>query len=221
MKVLLACEESQAVCIEFRKLGHEAFSCDILPTSGPNSDWHIQDDVIKIIHSDYWDLMIAFPPCTHLAVSGSRHFEKKRLDGRQHEGIEFFMQIINAPIEHIVVENPVGIMSTVFRQPDQCIHPYYFGDPYSKKTCLWLKNLDPLKHYKNGDQLDLYDEKPGITHTHKGEFVTFSSGKRMPKWYNDSSGKNGGHLRSKTFPGIAKAMAIQFSAQIEERINVK
>lgn len=219
MRVLLACEESQAVCVEFRKLGHEAFSCDILPTSGPNKNWHIQDDVINVIQSNHWDLMIAFPPCTHLAVSGARHFEQKRLDGRQQQGIDFFMAMVNAPIQHIAIENPVGIMSRIYRQPDQCIHPYFFGDPYSKKTCLWLKNLEPLKHYRQGDQLNLYDTKPTITHTHKGEFVTFSSGKRMPKWYNSASGKNAGHLRSKTFPGIARAMAIQFSAQIEERIN--
>ena len=219
MKVLLACEESQAVCTEFRKLGHEAYSCDILPTSGSNPDWHIQDDVLNVIRTNHWDLMIAFPPCTHLAVSGARHFDQKRLDGRQQEGIDFFMEMVNAPIEHIVIENPVGIMSTEYRQPDQCIHPYFFGDPFSKKTCLWLKNLEPLKHYKEGDQLDLYDLKPKVTHTHKGEFVTFSSGKKMPKWYNDAAGKNGGHLRSKTFPGIAKAMAVQFSMQIESKLN--
>jgi site-specific DNA-cytosine methylase len=216
MKVLVACEESQAVCKEFRKLGHEAFSCDILPCSGDNPEWHIQGDVLEAIDSQKWDLMIAFPPCTHLAVSGARHFEQKRKDGRQQKAIEFFMRMINAPIKYIAVENPVGIMSTQYRKPDQCIHPYYFGDEYSKKTCLWLKNLEPLKHYSAGDQLVIGDEAPKVTHVGKGEFVTFSSGKRMAKWYNEAGGKNGGHLRSKTFPGIAKAIAEQFSQQIKD-----
>lgn len=216
MKVLVACEESQAVCKEFRALGHEAYSCDLLPASGGMPEWHIQGDVLETIESQHWDLMIAFPPCTHLAVSGARHFEQKRKDGRQQAAIDFFMKMINAPIEHIAVENPVGIMSTQYRKPDQCIHPYYFGDEYSKKTCLWLKNLEPLKHYPPNAQLAIGDEEPKVTHVGKGEFVTFSSGKRMAKWYNDAGGKNGGHLRSKTFPGIAKAIAEQFSKQIEE-----
>lgn len=215
MKVLLACEESQAVCKEFRRLGHEAFSCDILPTSGDNPKWHIQDDLMDVMYDGSWDLMVAFPPCTHLAVSGARHFKQKQEDGRQQQGIDFFMNVVNAPIEFIAVENPVGIMSTLYRKPDQIIHPYYFGDSYSKKTCLWLKNLEPLKHYRLGDQLEIGDPFAKITHVDPGEFVTFSSGKRMPKWYNEASGKNGGHLRSKTFPGIAKAIAEQFSYQIE------
>ena len=218
MKVLVACEESQAVCKEFRELGHEAFSCDILPCSGDNPEWHIQGDVLEAIDAQQWDLMIAFPPCTHLAVSGARHFEQKRKDGRQKQAIDFFMKMINAPIKYIAVENPVGIMSTHYRKPDQCIHPYYFGDEYSKKTCLWLKNLEPLKHYPPGAQLTIDDETPKVTHVDKGEFITFSSGKRMAKWYNEAGGKNGGHLRSKTFPGIAKAIAQQFSRQIEDKI---
>ena len=145
MKVLLACEESQAVCKEFRRLGHEAFSCDILPTSGDNPEWHIQDDLMDVMYDGSWDLMVAFPPCTHLAVSGARHFKQKQKDGRQQQGIDFFMNVVNAPIEFIAVENPVGIMSTLYRKPDQIIHPYYFGDSYSKKTCLWLNNLEPFK----------------------------------------------------------------------------
>jgi site-specific DNA-cytosine methylase len=219
MRVLLACEESQAVCSEFRKLGHEAYSCDILPTSGNNPEWHIQSDVLQVIKDESWDLMIAFPPCTHLAVSGARHFDQKKQDGRQKAAIEFFLAMVNAPIKYIAVENPVGIMSTLYKRPTQCIHPYYFGDPYSKKTCLWLKNLRPLKHYQNGTQLSIDDIGAKVTHVDKGEFITFSSGKRMPKWYNEASGKNAGHLRSKTFPGIARAMAIQFSKQIEEHLT--
>lgn len=124
MKILLACEESQAVCIEFRKRGHEAYSCDILPCSGGHPEWHIQEDVLKVIHSQHWDMMIAFPPCTHLAVSGAAWFEQKRKDGRQQQGIDFFMQIVNAPIERIAIENPIGIMSKIYRKPDQVIQPY-------------------------------------------------------------------------------------------------
>jgi hypothetical protein len=202
MRVLLACEESQAVCKEFRKLGHEAFSADLLECSGENPEWHIQGDVLKIIN-DGWDLMIAFPPCTHLAVSGSRHFKNKIQDGRQEQGVEFFMKMVNAPIEKIAIENPIGIMSTRYRKPDQIIHPYFFGDSYSKSTCLWLKNLKPLIHIKESP---LFPEE--VTHVDKGEFVTFSSGKRMAKWYNEASGN--GHKRSKTFSGIAKAMAKQW-----------
>lgn len=210
MKILLACEESQAVCSEFRKLGHEAWSADLLDCSGPHPEWHKKGDVLEIIN-DNWDLMIAFPPCTHLAVSGARHFENKRKDGRQQEAIQFFMKMINAHhIPKIAVENPIGIMSTEYDKPTQIIHPYHFGDPYSKSTCLWLKNLPPLKYNrksKNGESIAEID--PHLPNeVEKGEFVTFSSGKRMAKWYNEASGN--GHLRSKTFPGIAKAMASQW-----------
>ena len=220
MRVLLACEESQAVCKEFRRLGHEAYSCDILPTSGENPEWHIQEDLMDVMYDGSWDLMVAFPPCTHLAVSGARHFKQKQEDGRQQQGVDFFMNVVNAPIEYIAVENPVGIMSSLYRKPDQIIHPYYFGDSYSKKTCLWLKNLEPLKHYRPGDQLEIDDPFAKITHVDPGELVTFSRGKRMPKWYNEASGKNGGHPRSKTFPGIAKAIAEQFSYQIESGARI-
>lgn len=225
MRILLACEESQAVCKEFRELGHEAFSCDIIDCSGSNRDWHIKDDVLNVIHNYKWkwDMMIAFPPCTHLAVSGARHFQQKRKDGRQQKGIEFFMQMLNAPIPLIAVENPIGIISGDYIgreipelkekynlpiKPSQIIHPYHFGDPYSKATCLWLKGLKPLTYNKKKDKQKelVFEEYP--TEVDKGEFVTFSSGKRMAKWYNEASGN--GHLRSKTFPGIAKAMAEQW-----------
>lgn len=196
MKILVACEESQAVCIAFRERGHEAYSCDILDCSGGHPEWHIQDDVLKHLN-DGWDMMIAFPPCTHLAVSGARHFEQKRKDGRQQEGIDFFMALINAPIPRIAVENPVGIMSSHYRRPDQIIQPWQFGDSAQKTTCLWLKNIPPLLPTQI---------------VSKGEFTTFKSGKKHPKWYADAfiSGKHG-NLRSKTFPGIAKAMAEQWS----------
>jgi hypothetical protein len=201
MKVLLACEESQAVCIEFRKFGIEAFSCDIVDCTGGYPEWHIKDDVLNVIEKG-WDLMIAFPPCTHLAVSGAKHFKQKIKDGRQQQGIDFFMKIVNAPINKIAIENPIGIMSKIYRKPDQIIQPYYFGDEAQKKTCLWLKNLPKLYH---NEKANLFDNK--ITHVNKGEFLTFSSGKKMPKWYSNADGA----LRSKTFKGIAKAMAEQWS----------
>ena len=204
MKILLACEESQAVCLEFRKRGHEAYSADILKCSGSHPEWHLKGDVLEIIEED-WDMLIAFPPCTHLAVSGARHFEQKIADGRQQAGIDFFMKMINANIPKIAVENPIGIMSTKYRKPDQIIQPYYFGDSYSKSTCLWLKGLPKLTHVSEKDS-PLFPEQ--VTHVDKGEFVTFSSGKRMAKWYCEASGN--GHIRSKTFPGIAKAMAEQW-----------
>ena len=207
MRILLACEESQAVCIEFRKKGHDAFSCDIQDCSGPYPEWHIKADVIQQLNKG-WDMMIAFPPCTHLAVSGARHFEQKKKDGRQQEGIDFFMKMINAPIEKIAVENPIGIMSKIYRKADQIIHPYYFGDPYSKSTCLWLKNLPKLYHQKKPD---LFSQE--ITHTEKGEYKEWidkktGKKKRQALWYYEAFAD--GKTRSKTFPGIAKAMADQW-----------
>ena len=211
MRVLLACEESQAVCKEFRKLGHEAYSCDIQECSGGYPEWHFKQDIFEVIEMG-WDIMIAFPPCTHLAVSGAAHFEKKRKDGRQQEGIDFFMKIVNAPIERIAIENPVGIMSNIYRKPDQVIHPYYFGDEAQKTTCLWLKNLPPLYH---NAKPNLFDQD--ITHVGKGEFFEWvdkktGKTKRQPKWYAEAfmHTKEHGKERSKTFPGIAKAMATQW-----------
>ena len=216
MKVLVACEESQAVCIEFRKRGHEAYSCDILPCSGGHPEWHILYDIEKVLNGSFqeygqfwteegtveppikWDLMIGFPPCTDLAVSGAAWFEQKRKDGRQAKSIKFFLTLIDAPIDKIAIENPVGIMSTVYRKPDQIIQPYQFGDSFSKKTCLWLKGLPLLQPTEIVD---------------RGEFITYESGKTMPKWYADAyklSPKERAKLRSKTFPGIARAMAEQW-----------
>jgi len=212
MRVLIACEESQAVCKEFRKLGHEAFSCDIQECSGGHPEWHYQQDVFEVIDMG-WDMMIAFPPCTHLAVSGAAWFEEKRKDGRQQQGIDFFMKIVNAPIQRIAVENPVGIMSKIYRKPDQVIQPYYFGYEFQKTTCLWLKNLPPLYH---NAAPNLFDDV--VTHTNKGEFFEWvdkktGKKKKQPKWYADAFMYNKeliGKMRSKTFPGIAKAMAEQW-----------
>ena len=192
MKILVACEESQAVTKELRKLGHEAFSCDILSCSGGHPEWHLKQDVFKVIEKG-WDMMIAFPPCTDLAVSGARHFERKRADGTQQKSIKFFMDLANAPIEKIAIENPIGIMSTEWRKPDQIIQPWQFGNKAQKSTCLWLKNLPKLKP---------------TNIVEKGEFFEFTSKKgekkRMPMWYYKALQKaktpaQRRTLRSKTF----------------------
>ena len=204
MKILVACEESQAVTKELRKLGHEAFSCDLLPCSGGRPEWHYQQDVFEVIDQG-WDMMIAFPPCTDLAVSGARHFERKRKDGSQQKSIDFFMKLANASIDKIALENPVGIMSTKWRKPNQIIQPWQFGDKAQKSTCLWLKGLPELQSTNIVD---------------KGEFFEFTSKKgekkRMPMWYYKAlqeakTPEQRRTLRSKTFQGIAKAMANQWT----------
>jgi site-specific DNA-cytosine methylase len=195
MRVLIACEFSGTVREAFAKLGHDAWSCDLEPTDTPGN--HYQGDVMDIL-ADGWDLMIAHPPCTHLAVSGARHFEQKRKDGRQQQGIDLFMQMINAPIPKIAVENPVGIMSTIYQKPSQIIEPYEYGHNCTKKTCLWLKGLPLLKPTNIVD---------------KGDVWVAKSGKRMSQWYYDSSclpPKEREKMRNKTFQGIADAMADQW-----------
>ena len=220
MRVLVACEESQAVTIELRKLKHEAYSCDLLPCSGGHPEWHYQTDVFKVIMGGGWDMMIAFPPCTHLTVSGAMHFKEKIADGRQQKGRDFFMAMVNAPIKKIAVENPIGIMSTHYRKPDQVIQPYFFGDGFTKTTCLWLKNLPLLQHFK---EVDLFNDK--ITHVNTSneykEWVCKKTGKlkRQQMWYykaltNAKTKEERSTIRSKTFPGIAKAMAEQWGGKI-------
>ena len=143
MKVLVACEESQEVCKAFREKGHEAYSCDIQECSGGHPEWHLQQDEMTLL-SEKWDMIIAFPPCTDLAVSGARHFAKKRADGRQQRSIDFFMRFVNADCPKVAIETPIGIMSSHYRKPDQIIQPYWFGDHARKSTCLWLKGLPKL-----------------------------------------------------------------------------
>jgi hypothetical protein len=232
MRILVACEESQAITKELRKLGHDAYSCDLLKCSGGHPEWHFQDDVFKIIENhggilqngdenistDQWEMMIAHPPCTFLAVSGARwyyHPEDKDMpvqNRRPHpkfpnrvndrdEALEFFIKLIEAPIEKIAVENPVGIVNTKYKKPTQTVHPWMFGDEASKATCLWLKNLPKLEPTKI---------------VGKGERVVLSSGKSLPKWYSDAltQAKTAAErrtLRSKTFEGMAKAMAEQWT----------
>ena len=205
-RILVACEESQAVTKAFRELGHEAFSCDLLPCSGGHPEWHFQEDMFEVIKKEpKFDLMIAFPPCTDLAVSGARHFERKIADGSQQKSIQFFMDIINADVDKIAVENPIGIMSGKYRKPDQIIQPWMFGDKAQKSTCIWLKNLPKLQ------PTDIVE---------KGEFFEFTSKKgekkRMPMWYyralqEAKTPEQRRTLRSKTFQGIADAMAKQWS----------
>jgi len=216
VSVLVGCEESQSVTIELRKLGIEAFSCDIQPCSGGHPEWHYQQDIFEVFELG-WDAMICFPPCTHLAVSGAAWFEQKRKDGRQQQGIDFFMAMVNAPIKHIAIENPVGIMSKLYRKPDQTIQPYYFGDEAQKTTHLWLKNLPPLYH---NEKPNLFDGN--VTHSTHGEFWEyFSKSKnkmqREPIWKKTSIGLTSDERsreRSKTFPGIAKAMAKQWGGYL-------
>ena len=190
MKILVACEESQAVTIELRRLGHEAYSCDIIPCSGGHPEWHIQQDVIPLL-TQKWDMILAFPPCTHLAVSGAKWFAAKRADGRQQNAIDFFMQFANSDCPRIAIENPVGIMSTVWRKPDQIIQPWQFGHGETKRTCLWLKGLPPLipTEIVEGREQRIW---------------------KMPP--SEDRAKN----RAKTFPGIARAMAEQWAGDIRE-----
>ncbi len=210
LKVLIACEESQAVCKAFRALGHEAYSCDIQECSGGHPEWHLQQDVVPLL-SEQWDLIIAHPPCTYLTVTGNRWFNVEKYGEKaiqrakyREEAIDFFMSFANADCDHIAIENPVGVISTVYRRPDQIIHPYMFGDAAEKKTCLWLKGLPKL--------VETDAVRPP-------ERLRFTSGKSMPTWYADAwhlPKEERSRIRSKTFPGIAKAMAEQWSAYIEK-----
>jgi len=200
MKVLVACEYSGAVRNEFIKLGHDAMSCDLLPTDLPGP--HYTGDVFDIIN-DGWDMMIAFPPCTHLALSGAAWFEDKIKDGRQQEAIDFVKALMSAPIDKIAIENPLGVIPNYIRPYDQIIQPYMFGDAFQKSTCLWLKNLPLLKPTKivsKGEFFEWIDKKTGKK-------------KRQPLWFYKAlkEGKDRWKIRSQTFPGIAKAMADQWS----------
>lgn len=237
MKVLVACEESQAVCKEFRRLGHEAYSCDLIECSGGHPEWHIMGDVLPLLQTTVidgyddgticgdlwdgyifktqdgeehwiygkWDMIIAFPPCTYLTVTGNRWFNIDRYGEKaiqrhkdRKDAIDFFMAFANADCEKIAIENPVGIMSSEWRKPNQIINPWQFGDAFEKKTCLWLKGL------------------PQLTPTNIVEIPPrkkFDSGKSMPSWYAEAwhlPKEERAKLRSKTFPGIARAMAEQW-----------
>ena len=223
MKVLVACEESQEVCKAFRAIGHEAYSCDIQECSGGHPEWHIKGDVIPLLNGnvktvtmggvdvtvrDTWDLIIAHPPCTDLAVSGARSFAEKQHDMRQQKSCVFFMYFVLAHCDRIAIENPIGIMSSVLRKPDQIIQPWQFAlseeENVTKSTCLWLKGLPKLQ--------PTHTVQPEIKYV---EWIDAKTGrkKRQTAWYYETrcaGHKMRGKLASKTFPGIAKAMAEQW-----------
>ncbi len=207
MKVLVACEFSGIVRDAFSARGHDAWSCDLLQSE--NNGKHIQGDVLEVLDDD-WDLMVAHPPCTHLCVSGAAWFEQKRADGRQQDGIDFFLAFTRTKIPRWCIENPVGIMSTVYRKPDQIIQPYEFGDAVKKTTHLWMKGLTTLLHYQNAPLFRPVDE------TVEPELVTLKNGTTFSKWDYEISmdHKNRSHRRSVTFPGIANAMAAQWSEDL-------
>jgi hypothetical protein len=226
MRVLVACEESQAVCKAFREKGHEAYSCDIIECSGGHPEWHIQQDVLPLLNGNCkfettdgqahtivgeWDLIIAHPPCTYLTVTGNRWFDVKKYGEKatqryknRKKSAEFFMKIWNSDCEKVVIENPIGYMSTYFRKPDQIIHPYYFAEAENdvncerKATCLWLRGLKPLK----------YEIK------HQPRVIEYKNGKGTDSpWHIDTMRlpkEERAKARSKTFSGIAKAMAEQW-----------
>lgn len=223
MKILVACEESQAVTKELRALGHEAYSCDIIPCSGGEPQWHIMQDVLPLLGGDCefvsmdgtahriegkWDMIIAFPPCTYLTVTGNRWFNVERYGEKaiqrhkdREEAIKFFMAFANADCDRIAIENPVGVMSSIWRKPEQIINPYEFGDPFEKKTCIWLKGLPKLQ------ATNVVEAPPRIE---------YDSGRTMPAWYAEAwhlPKEERAKLRSKTFPGIAKAMAQQWGGE--------
>lgn len=220
MRVLIACEFSGVVRDAFARRGHDAWSCDLLPSERPGQ--HLQCNVLDIL-ADGWDLMIAHPPCDHLAVSGARWFAAKRADGRQQQGIDFFMQMVGAPIPRIAIENPVGIMSTLYRKPDQTIQPYNFGHDASKTTCLWLANLPPLIN-TNFSPPRMVCRVCGGTSPYRAAFdkgcahCGAEAGLLRPRWSNQTdSGQNRlgpsadrWAKRSVTYPGIADAMAEQW-----------
>ena len=210
MKVLVACEESQEVCKAFRALGHEAYSCDIQEPSGGHPEWHILGDVLSLLngscafqtmsgaehHIEKWDMMIAFPPCTHLAVSGAKWFAEKQADGRQQAAVDFFMRFTRADCHRIAIENPVGIMSTKWRKPTQIIQPWMFGHPEKKTTCLWLKGLQNL-----------------VPTDDVSEYMNTLPRNKQERLHYLPPSKDRSKLRSKTFPGIARAMAEQWGGR--------
>lgn len=191
MRVIVGCEYSQIVTMAFREKGHEAYSCDIIPCEGGHPEWHFQDDIFEVLKREKFDMGIFHPPCTHLCVSGSRHFKEKQADGRQQEGINFFLECYYAKIPKVCVENPVGIMSTLLRKPDQIIQPYQFGHTESKRTCLWLRGLPLLQHTNNVKEE--MDKLPNAI-------------KYRIWWLGSKKGKE----RSLFYTGFAKAMADQW-----------
>ena len=228
-KALIACEESQRVCIAMRENGIDCYSCDILPCSGGHPEWHFQRTIFDLIQGqtilksqagnliaipERWDLIIAHPPCTYLTVTGNRWFDVEKYGQKaierqklRYQAIVFFMEMVYANADRIAVENPIGIMNTAYKNPDQIIEPFMFGDPYKKSTCLWLKNLHPLvpSNIVEIDRSDYYE------YVSKSGKIKHDSKYRSKCSYQDRSSH-----RSKTFPGIAKAMADQWGGLLLE-----
>lgn len=207
--VLIGCEESQAVCKAFRALGHEAYSCDLQDCSGGYPEWHIKGDLLQIINNG-WDLMIAHPPCTYLSYAGIRHWNAPGRLRNRLDALEFFATLWEAPIERICLENPKGCASPTIAKYTQEIQPYYFGDPHLKTTWLWLKGLPKLVHTSIDN---LFGERTGVEKP--PPIFTDRTGKK--RYFTDAI--SGGTAttqksRSKTFPGVAEAMAVQWGELI-------
>tara|TARA_R110000772_G_scaffold48386_7_gene110462 strand:+ start:1025 stop:1693 length:669 start_codon:yes stop_codon:yes gene_type:complete len=220
MRILIACEESQSITKEFRKIGAECYSCDIKDCTGGHPEWHIKGCALKEAYSNKYDLMIAHPPCTFLSVSGACWMYNKdgsinkERENNQKDALNFVIKLMNAPIKHIAIENPISVISTKIRKPDQIIHPWMFGDKASKSTCLWLKNLPNLRATNIVD---------------KGEFYTWidktGKEKKQPLWYyralcDAKSPEERRTLRSKSFLGISQAIADQWINPINYQLNL-
>ncbi len=204
MKVLVGCEFSQIVTKAFRDKGHEAYSCDLLPTEG-NPEWHFQEDVLKVIDRERWDLGIFHPPCTYLSYAATHCWDTPGREALREKAMTFFLNLYNAPIDKVCVENPVGHPNTVFRIPDQVLQPYYFGESVIKRTCLWLRGLPKLYHIPTDTMFEKQTHCPKpepIYHRrHNGKAIHFTEA------------KHGGHKRSRFFQGIADGMAEQWGKQ--------
>lgn len=212
LRVLVGCEESQAVTKEFRRLGHEAYSCDLLPCSGGHPEWHLHMDVFKAIKLKNWDLGIFHPECTRLTVTANKWYKPEyahrfpTIHQDREKAIRFFMDIVNCGLPRWAIENPIGIMSTLYRKPDQIIQPYYFGDSERKATCLWTKGLPKLIYT---EQDNLFESKTTV----KPNIIHLKSGGTMSACHYNSvtlEKEERRKARSVTFPGIAKAMALQW-----------
>jgi|ERR1700749_52424 len=215
MRVLVACEESQTVCKAFRARGHEAFSCDIQKCSGGHPEWHIHDDVMSHLN-DGWDLMVGHPPCTYIANAGQSNKSKPGMwdlrEAKTAEAIEFAKALYYCNIPRVAIENPIGVMNTRWRRPDQVVQPFYFGDPYRKYTGLWLKGLPKLVWTRQDDLFHQSSYVPPMEPTHtmvrKGSYRTGTI--RKLYWQDMLPKKDRAKIKSKTFDGIARAMAEQW-----------
>lgn len=211
MRCLIACEESQAVCKAFRERGHEAYSCDLQYPSGGHPEWHIMHDAVEVAYSGCWDLMIAHPPCTYLSNAGIGWFNVGRYGEKaiersikREQALQFFLKLYRAPIPKVCIENPVGYANSEFRKPNQTIHPWFFGDPHMKRTCLWLRGLPRL----NGQMDAMAPEPLSIQHRRPGKH--YQGGEVKFRYFVDVKSSQSAKERSVTFPGIANAMALQW-----------